>query len=407
MYSPPRPLEEGTDIVFLEDESTWQQIVSVKERRVDLGGQAETVEVEHDTRSEREGVSYGDETETIWVNVNTFLTKYEPFDYKSYSYRLIGHIYACEEDYEQAEAALKLATELSPDYEDGNYDYAQYCALLREKDKCLTALRKAISDKSLYFYLAQKERNFDPLRHEVQILLNGISTEASEMAKEAILRAENALDKAEAAIPTASVTLEEEKVAIGSKEMHKLLRSRLNDTEKWLSGGKELLSFNGFVSFLTRLMDVKAALEWAEKEVIVGSSSMYQDARSKLSFLQKESEALLNRIKEDLRYEKDSEKMFKQYARRKLESGEFAQIVTGLKDLKEGLNKPGEVVFESGRILTKAESQLDAAKAKVASGDYTAFFEAKAIAEESENLGNRASEEAHKERKILESNRLI
>jgi tetratricopeptide (TPR) repeat protein len=78
--------------------------------------------------------------------------------YKSYSFRLIGRTYFCEENYQQAASMLKTAVELSPNYEDAHYDYAQYCALVGKKKDCLDSLGKSILAKSLYFYLAQKEK---------------------------------------------------------------------------------------------------------------------------------------------------------------------------------------------------------------------------------------------------------
>ncbi|MDP3013378.1 MAG: tetratricopeptide repeat protein, partial [Candidatus Subteraquimicrobiales bacterium] len=128
-------------------------------------------------------------------------------DYKSHSYRLIGHIYACEEDYNQAAAILRHSIELSPTYEDGHYDYAQYCAQMRNKETCLSSLQKAILAKPLYWYLAQKEQNLDPVRSEVEKLLSSIITEASRRVKDAIAKAENALKEAHDAVSKARQAL--------------------------------------------------------------------------------------------------------------------------------------------------------------------------------------------------------
>jgi len=92
-------------------------------------------------------------------------------DYKSYSYRLIGHIHACEEDYIGASRTLRTSIDLSPKYAEGHYDYAQYCAQVRNNSDCLSSIRTATLAKPVYFYLAQAEKNFDPIRHEVQSLL--------------------------------------------------------------------------------------------------------------------------------------------------------------------------------------------------------------------------------------------
>jgi hypothetical protein len=92
-------------------------------------------------------------------------------DYKSYSYRLIGHIHACEEDYLGASKALRASIDLSPKYAEGHYDYAQYCAQVRNTEECLSSLKKAVLEKPIYFYLVQAEKNFDHIRREVQDLL--------------------------------------------------------------------------------------------------------------------------------------------------------------------------------------------------------------------------------------------
>jgi len=128
-------------------------------------------------------------------------------DYKSYSYRLIGHISACEEDYRQATSMLGLAIELSPDYADGHYDRAQYCAQLRNVAPCLSSLEKAILARSLYYYLAEKEQNFDPIRAEVEKLLSRIRTEASSKAKDTIAKAERVLGEAREEISEAKQAL--------------------------------------------------------------------------------------------------------------------------------------------------------------------------------------------------------
>ncbi|MCJ7450063.1 MAG: hypothetical protein MUO72_20510, partial [Bacteroidales bacterium] len=65
----------------------------------------------------------------------------EILDYKSYSYRLIGHIYGCKNEYHNAVSALLLAVELSPKYYVAFYDLAQYCAQTLNKETCLSALK--------------------------------------------------------------------------------------------------------------------------------------------------------------------------------------------------------------------------------------------------------------------------
>ena len=116
-------------------------------------------------------------------------------DYKSYSYRLLGHIYACEENYHKAVACLKSAITLSPQYADGYYDYAQYCAQTGNKNECLTSLSKAIAGKSLYFYLSQKEKNFDSIRTDVENLITEINNEALQRVETEYRNAEKILNE--------------------------------------------------------------------------------------------------------------------------------------------------------------------------------------------------------------------
>lgn len=121
----------------------------------------------------------------------------QEIDYKSYSYRLIGHIYACEENYRQAALTLQTAVQLSKDYVDGNYDLVQYCARLEDRQEWakqrLPSLEWVILQRPLYYSLAQHERNFDPVRSDIQGLLTRMNAEATRKAKEAVAKAETAL----------------------------------------------------------------------------------------------------------------------------------------------------------------------------------------------------------------------
>jgi tetratricopeptide (TPR) repeat protein len=114
-------------------------------------------------------------------------------DYRSYSYRLIGRICMCQEDYQGAVEALKNSVQLSPDYYQGYYDLAQYSALVTDREISLPSLQKAVSGRSFYFYLARKERNFDPLRQDVEELLNMLETNTSKEARGATSQSKTAL----------------------------------------------------------------------------------------------------------------------------------------------------------------------------------------------------------------------
>jgi len=101
----------------------------------------------------------------------------EEIDYKSYSYRLIGRTYFCEENYQQARWTLLTAIELSPRYYLGYYDYAQYCALVGAKESCLSSLQTAVFGEPSLLELAERERNFGSLREEVRSFLGKIKSE--------------------------------------------------------------------------------------------------------------------------------------------------------------------------------------------------------------------------------------
>jgi len=172
---------------------------------------------------------------------------FEPtsIDWRSYSYRLIGHIYACEEDYSHAMDILHTAIDLSPTYEDGHYDYAQYCAQMRNTEACLSSLQKAILANPLYFYLTQNERNFDPFRSEVEKLLSGISKEACQEARDAIAKSENTLKEAYEAVSKARQAL------IVSRDKAELKSSTMCDEgEAKLKLARDKVASGDYIAFL-------------------------------------------------------------------------------------------------------------------------------------------------------------
>ncbi|MBI1927868.1 tetratricopeptide repeat protein [Candidatus Poribacteria bacterium] len=160
-------------------------------------------------------------------------------DYKSYSYRLIGHICACEEDYGQAISVLQPAIKLSPNYTEGHYDYAQYCAQVKNIEPCLSSLQKAILAKPLYWYLAQKEQNFNPVRTEVEKLLSRMIAEASRRAKEAIAKSESALTEADRAISEAKQALivSKDKAELDSSTIYENAQAKLKLAKDKVASG--------------------------------------------------------------------------------------------------------------------------------------------------------------------------
>ena len=81
-----------------------------------------------------------DKARTFWEKSLPHAPKRE-IDYKSYSHRLIGRTYFCEENFQQTASELKTSIELSPNYYLAHYDYAQYCALIGDKENCLVHLK--------------------------------------------------------------------------------------------------------------------------------------------------------------------------------------------------------------------------------------------------------------------------
>jgi tetratricopeptide (TPR) repeat protein len=119
------------------------------------------------------------------------------FSCKSYSLRLIGHIYYCWEDYDNAIKSLKRAVELSPNYMKVYYDLAQYHAVKRDVEEAILHLRKSIDGNSFYFDLAIREKNFNPIRDAVLQLREEMMEDACGNAKSGISKAESALKDAE------------------------------------------------------------------------------------------------------------------------------------------------------------------------------------------------------------------
>lgn len=124
------------------------------------------------------------------------------FDYKSYSYRLIGRIFFCKEDNPNAVGTLRQAVDLSPNYAEAHYDFAQYAALVGDKNTSLAELANAISLQPQYWLMAKAEPNFEAIRAEVATLLSGFASKAAAKAQIDLDLASKSLDKIEAQLPS-------------------------------------------------------------------------------------------------------------------------------------------------------------------------------------------------------------
>ena len=195
-------------------------------------------------------------------------------DYRSYSYRLIGRIHYCKEEYPEAIEALNNSVQLSSHYYEGQYDLAQYCALLKDKEVCTSSLRKAILGRPLYFYLAQKEKNFESLSRDVDILLLNLKTEAHSRAANAISKTEITFKDAKQSISSASEALlrSSEKATLESPAIYKKGRSQLRfEKDKIQSGDYRTL----LESMPLILQSRKLALEAKEKAEM--ERELYED----------------------------------------------------------------------------------------------------------------------------------
>ena len=239
----------------------------------------------------------------------------EEIDYKSYSYRLIGRIYACEEDYVKALDSLHLSIKLSPNYTDGLYDFAQYVSLVSDdvagricsqilrgewdgKDYnflCLVALQKVIDAKPAYFYLAQKEKNFDRRKSTVHLTLKNLLDDACGRVENSIAKINTILEEVDRAISEARNSV-----------------NRFRDVELECSRIYD---------------DAKSRLKLAKDKLTSGDYLKVLEAER----IAKESLSLFEKSKEKARSEKDShEYRFKAIVRESFDFGEIVGISAGL-----------------------------------------------------------------------------
>lgn len=179
------------------------------------------------------------------------------FNYQSLSHRLIGRICACRGDYGRAAAELQSAIDLSPDYPEGNYDYALYSVQAGRTTGWEEPMRRAISLRPGYLNVARVERRFGPARQELKTLLSGILSEAYRKAQHAIHDAATRFAEAERAVSNAPDASEYE--------------CDVNDITPLLVAAKNQLSSNDYV----KILDVPAGVTRAA----ILSDALASDAR--------------------------------------------------------------------------------------------------------------------------------
>ena len=127
------------------------------------------------------------EAEKYFLQSLPHAPKEKSFDYRSFSYRLIGHVRECMDDTEGALEYFSKAIIFSPDYPAGLYDFARYVSIVNDnvvhkicaffltewgynwaiavRNKnyhivCDMALGKAIEANTKYWYMAKLQPSF-------------------------------------------------------------------------------------------------------------------------------------------------------------------------------------------------------------------------------------------------------
>jgi tetratricopeptide (TPR) repeat protein len=365
-----------------------------------------------------------EEVDVLWEKYRP-ITSYGnyplPFDYKSYTYRLIGHIYACEEDYYEARSNLKSAIDLSPQYTEGHYDYAQYCAILEEEPECLDSLQKALADKPLYFYLAEKEKNFDPLRDNIQTILLKLKEECVSEAEQAISVAEARLREAKDVLDQLTEFWQRKIVKTEYKSVLKFksalehiekAQKRVNKTEKAV----EKLEEKEYATILYNIgQDLSDVLSACFRYYDRNAESMLQKAMQSIEraiqlFEVSPYKEAKEACKQLLECRADCSESLRRAGlprigeQRTLSYPKLAEACSkGGIDWTKWYNPPSGSVGETitgGPLgscteqFVRAESIVAKAMDKVKSGDYLNILEAKRVAQECQELAIKAGRQA-------------
>ena len=96
------------------------------------------------------------------------------FDYRSVTYRLLGRIRFCNEEYGGAVEQLRRAVAIEPKYAKAFYDLAQYASCTASERDCVTSLKDAIALEPNYWYAACAEPLLDPFRSQVDATLHSL-----------------------------------------------------------------------------------------------------------------------------------------------------------------------------------------------------------------------------------------
>jgi tetratricopeptide (TPR) repeat protein len=112
----------------------------------------------------------------------------ESFDYKSYSYRLMGHVEYSQENYTKAVEYLNRSIDYTPGYDYGYYDLARCLSKLKDAAGSLKTLKKAILINPQLFTTAENDEEFIDIRSSVTSLLKEIYLEEQNIVKQSLAK---------------------------------------------------------------------------------------------------------------------------------------------------------------------------------------------------------------------------
>jgi tetratricopeptide (TPR) repeat protein len=184
-----------------------------------------------------------------------------------YSARRIAHIDACSDDFESAfdtiniplskirEVSDKRLTEVNYQYGNALYDRAQYAARTNRMGVCLASLEKSIKYDASYFYLAEYEKNFEPMREVVDLTLRKIKDAAKNKLSSVLSAIEPNIPDVDEVVGHATKLFNR---YYSSNSLHKSIsKCGLEAIIKTFTGAKKLLIFNDY-------LDIKDAQPFAE-----------------------------------------------------------------------------------------------------------------------------------------------
>lgn len=117
--------------------------------------------------------------------------KDENFSYKSYSYKILGRLYASLEDYQKAYEILQKSLNITPDYIEAKYDYCLYATQSGQIDEALKNIKEIIKYEPLYWYFLREDRFLNPIKDSVNQICSKFYKDAEKKAESFIKEIKN------------------------------------------------------------------------------------------------------------------------------------------------------------------------------------------------------------------------